>query len=280
MMHFYTLSLLVDCDIQMPSKSSFGIGSRELEDKSHRFRKEDLPDSWYNQFIEKYRAGRSYSSLAGAPETNQRTPEEMSAYLKVAEKHKRKRAVFKDEQYTGTGNPVNILNPVMDSTSSTDDDPCFLPEVTFAWNSVPDSALPASYRVEEKQKVEFVGVFDTLPQVVTKSAVMIERLGIRPEYLSTEQGGGLHRGKSSSDGSRKHLGQDQASVLSQKVVARMLTNVGFDGATEVPMEILAQLLGGHVSKLGRILRVLADSYKKQYSAVELIKMFLQISGHR
>lgn len=262
--------------MQIHSKSSFGIGSRELEDLSHRYRNEELPDIWYNQSFERYRAGRSYSSLIGGPETIQRTPEEMSAYLKVAGKQKRKRAVFKDDQYTGTGNPMNILNPVIDSTSPTDDDP----EVTFTWNSVPDSALLASYRAEEKQRVEFVGVYDTLPQVVTKSAVMIERLGIRPEYLSTEQGGGIHRGKSSSDGSRKHLGQDQALMLSQKVVSRMLINVGFEGVTEVPMEVLAQLLSGHVCKLGRILKVLADSYKKQYSAVELIKMFLQISGHR
>ncbi|OWM66203.1 uncharacterized protein LOC116201077 [Punica granatum] len=264
---------------KMQSKSSFGVGSRELEDASHRFRNEDLPETWYHQFMEKYGASRSYKSSVGSPETNQRTPDEMSAYLKVAEKHKRKRTVFKDDQYKGTGNPMTMVNPVADSTSSTDDDPYFLPEVTFTWNSVPDSALPTSYRVEEKQKVDFVGIFDTLPQVATKSAVMIERLGIRPEYLNRDQGGGSHRPKSMLDGSRKHLGQDQASVLSQKVVARMLTTLGFEGASEVPMEILAQLLTGHLCKLGRILRVLADSYKKQCSAVELIKMFLQISNN-
>ncbi|KAK4789940.1 hypothetical protein SAY86_017244 [Trapa natans] len=244
------------------AKQSFGTGSR------------DLPDTWYNQFFEKYRAGRSYSSLIEGPETTQRTPEEMSAYLKAARNYKRKRVVFKDDQYSGTG-----LNPGIDNSSSTNDDPYFLPELTFTWNSVPDSAVQASYRVEEKQKVEFVSIYDTLPQVMTKSAVMIERLGMRPEYLSTEQGGGLHRGKSSSDGSRKQLSQDQALMLSQKVVARILTNMGFDGTTEVPMEVLAQLLSSHVCKLGRILKVLADSYRKQYSAVELIKMFLQKSGH-
>lgn len=51
-------------------------------------------------------------------------------------------------------------------------------------------------------------------------------------------------------------------------------------SSEVPMEVLSQLLSCHMSKLGHILKVLADSYRKQCSAVELLKMFLQTAGYR
>ncbi|XP_065616904.1 uncharacterized protein LOC136062125 [Quercus suber] len=59
----------------------------------------------------------------------------------------------------------------------------------------------------------------------------------------------------------------------------MLTSSGFDGATKVPVEVFSQLLSCHVCKLGRILKVLADSYRKQCSATELLKMFLKTLGY-
>ncbi|GFY94089.1 hypothetical protein Acr_09g0005350 [Actinidia rufa] len=129
-------------------------------------------------------------------------------------------------------------------------------------------------------KWSFNGVLDTLPQIMTRSPIMIERLGIRPEYLNMEQGVNQRRGKIGSEGNRKHLGQEQASEMSRKVIARMLTNMGFEASSEVPMEVLSQLLSCHICKLGRILKVLADSYRKQCSAVELLKMFLQTAGYR
>ncbi|XP_062005942.1 uncharacterized protein LOC133723118 isoform X3 [Rosa rugosa] len=68
--------------------------------------------------------------------------------------------------------------------------------------------------------------------------------------------------------------------LSQKVIARMLTNVGFEGSSEVPIEVFSQLLSCHICKLGSSLKVLTDSYRKQCSAIELLKMFLQTVGYR
>ncbi|XP_062005933.1 uncharacterized protein LOC133723118 isoform X1 [Rosa rugosa] len=67
--------------------------------------------------------------------------------------------------------------------------------------------------------------------------------------------------------------------LSQKVIARMLTNVGFEGSSEVPIEVFSQLLSCHICKLGSSLKVLTDSYRKQCSAIELLKMFLQTVGY-
>ncbi|KAK3416674.1 hypothetical protein EUGRSUZ_H02447 [Eucalyptus grandis] len=271
--------------MQSQSKATFGVGPRysdaEVDASSQRSRKEDLPETWYDQFIEKHRASKPYRISNGGLGSSKRTPEDMFSYLKLLEKHKRKRAVYKDGQ-AGILNPTQHTpiginaGPVQDVGS--DDDTSFLPEVMFMSNCVPDSALPVSYRLEDKSKVEFRGVLDSLPQVVTRSPVMIERLGIRPEYLSSEQGGSLYRGKNGLEGSGKHLGEEQALLVSQKVIARMLTGLGFEGATEVPIEVFAQLLGSHICKLGRNLKVLADSYRKQYSAIELLKMFLQVSG--
>ncbi|CAL5428826.1 unnamed protein product [Camellia sinensis] len=149
----------------------------------------------------------------------------------------------------------------------------------FPFNCDPDSALPHINRVEENHKVDFNGVLDMLPQIMTRSPIMIERLGIRLEYLSMEHGGNQCCGKNGSHGNRKLLSQEQASEMSRKVIARVLTNVGFEASSEVPMEVLSQLLSCHIGKLGRILKVLSDSYRKQCSAIELLKMFLQTAGY-
>ena len=66
----------------------------------------------------------------------------------------------------------------------------------------------------------------------------------------------------------------------RKVIAQLLTGVGFEGATEAPVEVFSQFLSCHISKLGRNLKVLTDNYRKQCSAIELIRMFLQTSGYR
>ena len=86
---------------------------------------------------------------------------------------------------------------------------------------MPDSALSLSDRVESSsnQKVKVLSVLDTLPPIAaTRSSVMMERLGVRPEHGSVEHGGGLSRGKFRVEGNGK---------LSQKAVARILLGVGF-----------------------------------------------------
>ncbi|KAK8606958.1 hypothetical protein V6N13_052710 [Hibiscus sabdariffa] len=255
------------------SKSSFGAGSRygelEFDSLSQRYRNEELPESWYNQFIEKYKLTRPYKLSFGDRESDKRTPEEMTTYLRMLEKHKRRRVTFQDDQYTGYGNTG------LDGNNSINDDTPFFPETMFMMNCVPDSPLTPTTRVRDKKAIEYFGVLDTLPQVSTRTPVMIERLGIRPEYLNMEQGANINRGKTP----KKHLGPEQASQISRKVIARLLTGVGFEGATEAPVEVFAQFLSCHISKLGRNLKVLTDNYRKQCSAVELIRMFLQTSGY-
>lgn len=261
------------------SKASIGIGSRfsesEIDAVSQRLKLEELPETWYNQFFEKYRASKSYRLMFGDRESEKRTPELMSSYLRVLENHKRRRVAFMDY--------VSNLrsNSVMVDSNAADDAPLF-PETMFILNCVPDSAVLKTRRLENNQKVSFNGVLDNLPPMMTKSPVispiMIERLGIRPEFLSMEQG--QTRGKNGYQGSRKLLSEEQASQLSKKVVARLLNNVGFESSSETSLEVMAQLLSSHMSKLGRILKLLADSYRKQCSATELLKMFLQTSGYR
>ncbi|OMO56288.1 hypothetical protein CCACVL1_26650 [Corchorus capsularis] len=265
--------------VSSKSKSSYGSGSRygeyEFDSLSQRYRNEELPETWYNQFIEKYKLTRPYKLSLGDRESEKRTPEEMTTYLKILEKHKRRRVAFQEDQYMGYGNTGLESNSLLDGNNSADDDIPFFPETMFMMNCVPDSALPPTTGVRDKKIKESFGVLDTLPQVSTRSPVMIERLGIRPEYLNTEQGGNTLRGKNN----RKHLSQEQASQISRKVVARLLTGVGFEGATEAPVEVFSQFLSCHIYKLGRNLKVLTDNYRKQCSATELIRMFLQTSGY-
>ncbi|XP_021273757.1 uncharacterized protein LOC110408930 [Herrania umbratica] len=261
------------------SKSSFSAGSRygesEFDSLSQRYRNEELPETWYNQFIEKYRLSRPYKLHFGDRESAKRTPEEMTTYLRTVEKHKRRRVAFQEDQYMGYGSTGLESNSVLDGNNSGDDEIPFFPEIMSMMNCVPDSALPPTTRVWDKKKIDFYGVLDTLPPVSTRSPVMIERLGIRPENLNMEQGGNAHRGKNN----RKRLGQEQASQMSRKVIARLLNGVGFEGATEAPVEVFSQFLSCHICKLGRNIKVLTDNYRKQCSAMELIRMFLQTSGY-
>ncbi|KAG8383619.1 hypothetical protein BUALT_Bualt04G0032900 [Buddleja alternifolia] len=255
------------------SKTSISVGSRfnesEIDAMSQRFKLEELPETWYTQFFEKYRASKSYRLMFGDRESEKRSPEQMSTYLKVLENHKRRRVAYKE-------NTSNLQsNSVMGN--AVDDMPLF-PETMFTLNCVPDSAVLQAHRLENIQRVQFNGVLDNLPEIMTKnpviSPIMIERLGIRPEYLNMEQGHQT-RGKNG----RKLLGQEQASQMSQKVVARLLSNVGFESSSDSPLEVLAQFLSCHISKLGRTLKLLSDSYKKQCSATELLRMFLQTAGY-
>lgn len=57
----------------------------------------------------------------------------------------------------------------------------------------------------------------------------------------------------------------------------MLMTMGFESAAEVPIDVVSQLVSRHICKLGRILKLLTDSYKKESSAMQLIKVsFFQV----
>ncbi|PIA56212.1 hypothetical protein AQUCO_00700517v1 [Aquilegia coerulea] len=258
-------------------------GEPEADDVSNRPIRDALPETWYNQFIEKYRLSRQYKLLSGDQEPLKRTSEGMSTYLKNLERHKRSRKAFKDDQCIGFDNPSweNGSNLHQKSISnSSEDETHFFPEMMFPSNCVPDSALPPTVNLEDGPKVECYGVLDSLPHVMTRSPAMLERFGIMPEYLRSGLGRSKYRGKNGLEGNGKSLGQEQALQMSQKVIARVLENVGFEGATEVPIEVLSQFLSCHICKLGRILKVLTDNYRKQCSAIEVLKMFLQTVGYR
>lgn len=269
-------------NLQLPSKAGISAGSRygekDMDSMSQKFKHDELPETWYSHFFEKYRATKPYRLSIVDWETDRRTPEQMSTYLRILEKHKRRRVAFKEDEINGFGS--RMPGNAMTDSDANDDETYLFPEMMFPLNCVPDSALPPVIRVQESHKVEFNGVLDSLPQpqVVARNPIMIERLGIRQELLGMEQGGNQRRGINGSAGNKKLLGQEQASEMTRKVIARMLSNVGFEASSEVPMEVLSQLLSCHMCKLGRILKVLADSYRKQCSAVELLKMFLQTAG--
>ncbi|CAH1413925.1 unnamed protein product [Lactuca virosa] len=190
------------------------------------------------QFFEKYRATKPYRLPSGDRESEKRTPEQMSNYLKIAQKHKRSRAVFMEEQTLTSGSPM------FDSgQGQTPDDELFFPETMFSANSVPDSALPLSNQLENVHMGKCNGVLDNLPLplIMTKSPIMLERLGIRPEYLNMEQQGGLDRGKNGTFGMKNGLSSQQASEMSRQMVSRLLIDVGFESASEKIVRLLVYL---------------------------------------
>ncbi|CAN4097323.1 unnamed protein product [Withania somnifera] len=266
---------------KVQTKSNFGVGSRysesEADAMSQRLKLDDLPETWYNQFFEKYKASKAYRLQFGDREAEKRIPEQMSVYVRVVENHKRRRVAFKVDQNIGFGTLDDGSN--LQSNSILDNDNPFFPETMSAMNCIPDSAVLRTSQLKENQKVEFNGVLDTLPQIMTKSPIMIERLGIRPEYLSMDQDNNQNLGRSGAERSKKCLGEEQALKLSQKVTAQMLGNVGFEGSSEVPLDVLTKFMSCHIRKLGSTLKLLADSYRKQCSAMELLKMFLHTDGH-
>lgn len=266
---------------QSLSKPSFNSGRRgsesDFSNLAQRSRYEELPDTWYTQFIS--RCGFKYGMSVGGQESDKRTPEGMSTYLRVVDSHKRKRAPFLEDRSTGSSGHMGRSNihPGSGFDGSSSDDDILLPETMFRMNCVPETALsPFAKTQDDDVKTEFYGVLDTLPQVTTRSHVMIERLGMMPEYLRMEERGVLRRKKAEKMG----FSDEQAAQVSRKVVARMLLTMGFEGATEVPVDVFSQLVSRHICKLGRILKVLTDSYKKECSATQLIKMFLNTTGYR
>ncbi|KAF2581761.1 hypothetical protein F2Q68_00003846 [Brassica cretica] len=264
---------MLDTSLSKPSFNSGRRGSEsDFSNLAQRSRYEELPDTWYTQFIS--RCGFKYGMSVGGQESDKRTPEGMSTYLRVVDTHKRKRAPFLEDRSTGSSGHMGSRSNIHPSSgfdgSSSDDDILLLPETMFRMNCVPETALsPVARTQDDDVKTEFHGVLDTLPQVTTRSHVMM------PEYLRMEERGVLRRKKAEKMG----FSDEQAAQVSRKVVARMLLTMGFEGATEVPVDVFSQLVSRHICKLGRILKVLTDSYKKECSATQLIKMFLNTTGY-
>ncbi|CAJ2647343.1 unnamed protein product [Trifolium pratense] len=193
-----------------------------------------------------------------------RSPAEMASYIMCSSNYKKRRVVFQEEQHQvmDQSNGGNLVDG---------DDEFVFPEITYAWNCVPESAIPVSERVENNnnnQKMRIFSVLDTLPPVVTRSA----------EHVNGQRGGGLNRGKLVSEENGRVLGHEETAKLSQKAVARILLGAGFEAAMEGPIEYLSDVMSKRIVKIGTNLKVLTDSYKKQCSAIELLKMLLKTVG--
>lgn len=256
----------------------------ENEHMAQRAKLDELPETWYSQCTDKFKKGKPWRFPLGEREPGKRTPDGMSAYIKHLEAHKRKRRVVLEETHAGIAGPSRengsrMQNVPQDVGSSVDDDTCLLPEMMFPSNCVPDSALPPPSTQEKNQKVDVYGVLDSLPTLICQSPAVMERFGIRPEYMKVEFAKSKYRGKYGPEGIKK-LSPEQASQMTQKVIGRVLASVGLEGGTEVSMEVLSKFMAAHVCKLGRILKLLSDSYRQQYSSAELLKMFARTAGIR
>ncbi|GAU23309.1 hypothetical protein TSUD_237630 [Trifolium subterraneum] len=238
-----------------PSSSNSKIGSRYVDS--------ELPETWYNQVIENYKANKKLV-MWDRELSPKRSPAEMASYIMCSNNYKKRRVVFQEEQH-------QVMDQLNGGNLVDGNDEFVFPEITYAWNCVPESAIPVSERVENNnnnQKLRIFSVLDTLPPVVTRSA----------EHVNGQRGGGLNRGKLGSEENGRVLGHEEAAKLSQKVVARMLLGAGFEAAMEGPIEYLSDVMSKRIVKIGTNLKVLTDSYKKQCSAIELLKMLLKTVG--
>jgi hypothetical protein len=156
-------------------------------------------------------------------------------------------------------------------------DDAFIPEIRFPADCVPESATPRESGISRSDNIEVHGVLDNLPAPVNRNTAMLERFGMMPEYYKT---GNKYRGKNGSKIEGKNLSQEQALLITRKLVARYLANAGFESGTAVSVDIFSEIIIKHISKLGRSLKLLTDSYRKQFSSMELLKMFLQTVGYR
>ncbi|GJM96955.1 hypothetical protein PR202_ga13839 [Eleusine coracana subsp. coracana] len=263
---------------QMHSKTAFSP-RREGSVLSQRHNRcGELPDTWYKQYAEEFRTTRS-KHCSGDKEIPMRTPEGMSDYLKVCSVHKRKRAVFLD------GSGPSVSAPMLENGPSSKNagefsqlsDETFIPEIIFPADCVPESAIPRTSGIFRTNKIEVHGVLDNLPPPVSRNTAMLERFGMMPEYYKT---GNKYRGKDGSRVEGKSLSQEQASLMIRKLVARFLANSNFNSGTAASIDVFSEIIIKHICKLGRNLRLLTDSYRKQFSSIELLKMFLQTVGYR
>lgn len=237
---------------------------------------DELPDLWYDRFFDSQKKHISHKFSCGNLDSSKRTPEGMSLYLKHLHTHKRSRQTFISAD---NSIPNNLSRGHSDVPKAEN----FIPEIMFPSNCVPDSAIPfrnAQAREKIDKNVELFGVLDSLPHLITPSPAMIERFGIRPEYLKVEFGRSKYRGKDRSESSGETLSEKQAISISQKVVACTLENAGFDSGAEVLFDVLPRFLGNHIFKLANTLKLLSDSYIKQHTSTELLKMFLKSTGFR
>ncbi|XP_051177664.1 uncharacterized protein [Lolium perenne] len=261
---------------QMQSGTAFSP-SRESSMLSQRHKRHDeLPGSWYKQYAEKFRTwhGKFRSDDKDIPK---RTSEGMSNYLKVCSVHKRKRAVFMDDQ----GPNMKLENgPSLQSKTAGDFsnliDDAFIPEIRFPTDCVPESATPRESGISRSDNIEVHGVLDNLPAPVNRNTAMLERFGMMPEYYKT---GNKYRGKNGSKLEGKSLSQEQALLITRKLVARYLAIAGFESGTAVSVDVFSEIIIKHINKLGHSLKLLTDSYRKQFSSMELLKMFLQTVGY-
>ncbi|XP_078430615.1 transcription initiation factor TFIID subunit [Wolffia australiana] len=231
----------------------------------------EMPETWYNQRAEKLKKGKPFGSPAWDREPPGRTPDGMSTYVKLVEMHKRKRRLLLE-------GPQSWENG--GSRSSAEGDGCLLPEIMFPANCVPENALPPPPISQPKDRhveVEACGVLDSLPNLVCQNPAMVERFGIRPEFVKVEFARTKYRGKYGSEGIER-LTPDQASQLSQKAMARLLASIGLEGGTEGSLDVLSKFMAAHACKLGRTLKILSDSYRQECSSSELLKMFAQTAG--
>ncbi|ONK68554.1 uncharacterized protein A4U43_C05F13170 [Asparagus officinalis] len=255
-----------------------GVGSRynnpENVNLSQRHRQEELPETWYSQYSEKFKA--KYHMLPhGDKESLKRTSEGMSAYLQLREVHKRKRLAFKDStSENGSYMPPKII---LDANCSTQEEISFFPEIMFPSNCVPDSPVPVRNEMEKNQKTDVYEILDNLPTVASRSTAMMERFGIRPDYIKV---GSKYRGIDGSGCEKKPLCEEQASAMNHKIVARLLVNAGFEGGTGSSIEVFSEFFSSHICRLGRMLKLITDSYRKQFSSIKLLQMFLQTAGYK
>lgn len=178
-----------------------------------------------------------------------RTPDGMSRYLDEAGRR-------------GFGALGEHRSGAAETGGSGDEEGGFLPELDFVVDCVPEVAYAAggSGLSAEPELSEPDGVEKRPPEGESESVPQ------RP----------LKRAK---QGAISSWSDDGARVVLRQVVAKLSAREGFEGMKRGALEVLADLLGMHIRRLGRTLRMLEERYGTR-SQEQLLQMCLNSFGVR
>ncbi|GAQ80908.1 hypothetical protein KFL_000660020 [Klebsormidium nitens] len=180
----------------------------------------------------------------------QRTPEGMARYLEEAA---RRGSVVSHATRAGSAEQMEPPGPAEGAGVTGLSDEPFMPELEFATDCVPDVAAVPGPSVEAAPS-EAAREREPVPERPAKRP--------KPDTVSAPS-----------------WTDERARAALRQAAARLAAREGFDGIRRGALEVLTDLLGAHVRRLGRTLRLLEERYEGR-SPEALLAMCLNGFGVR
>ncbi|KAL2634966.1 hypothetical protein R1flu_006445 [Riccia fluitans] len=296
---------------KMASQKSAGGFARSLEEGSrvstlpcsgrtgHAADSGDIGPLWYdkcakinfNERMQRLAQRAAQQKLPFAErEGFSRTPEGMVAYIDFNAKRQKTMSVVKREsEAPGTLSGVHISKPCSE-VDKVKVDPTFVPDLKFLADSIPDNPVPAKRRKLEKYDHYPLGPLDNLDELQLRSSKGREDIGRQDAQSNSEAV--LLSGRYQVSGKEMNVVPDSrqldqpgdkvrehgADHMLRQTVAKLVADAGFEGLKQSSLDLFVDILDSRFKKLSTGLRGLIDSYRRQCSQSEYLKMFIQISG--